>query len=157
MEVAVPQGFDALTPVQQAFLTKHLGVKAKSTMVVKALPVWMAAREVADQDIDALQKALRGHKAPIFAKIADAGLHGITSGELTRMQAALMDLDRAAPADRPKAAARTRAAMTQMRGFLDGNPGLALLERNPFGLTIGLRQTLGRALAQIETALAGEA
>ncbi len=146
----MPTGFDALTPLQQTFLTKYFGVKGSgATAHDKALPVWMVAREAADRDIDALQNLLRAQKAPIFAKIADAGLHGITSGEMTRMQAALMEFDHAGPDDKAKAAARTQAAMAQMRAFLDGNPVLGLLERNPFGLARFRASGIGRAALRV--------
>ena len=147
-------GIESLTPEQQAFLTRYLGARrgasGETATAPKALPVWMAARETADQQIDALQKRLRSETLPLFQKIADAGLHGVTDGQLSRLQAALMDLDRTSGPAREGAVVKARTAMDDMRSFLATNTVLPILERNPFGVSVSVRTTLGDALTELD-------
>lgn len=115
--------------------------------VAATLPVWRDARDTTGQQIGALQLFLKGTDLSLYEKIADAGLNGVTDGELTKMQAALMGF---AMNPGEATAAKARKAAANMRVFLNDNPVLPLLERNPFGVTVAVRATLGTALDRIE-------
>lgn len=119
------------------------------------LPIWRDARDSVNDQLGRLQDAMRNHGMPLFARIADKGLNGITETRLVRLQAGLMDLDAAADEARPQAAAKVRAAVGEMRAFLSSNPVLPLLEANPLKVPVTLRTTLGEALDRIEQAVAG--
>lgn len=118
------------------------------------LPLWTAAREATGEQIGKLQAQLKESGLPLFERIADKGLHGVTEGQLVAMQAALMGYDAAAGPAREAALVKLRAAVAAMRAFLGSNPVLPLLEQNPFGVEVSLRAELGGALDAIETAMA---
>lgn len=151
-----------LTSEQRAFLTKYLGVSlpdggtaAEMGKAPAAVPIWMEAREDVGNQISALQSHLKTRPEPLFQKIADAGLHGVTSGQLSKLQAALMDFDGASGAAKQDAAELAQTASEAMRTFLKDNLVLPLLERNPFNVTVTIRATLGAALDRIDRILMG--
>lgn len=117
------------------------------------LPVWRDAREAVNAQLDQLQTAMRNHGMPLFARIADKGLNGVTERHLVPLQAALMDADRAAGEARVAAAALVRRRIEEMRGFLTSNPVLPLLEGNPLKVPVAIRATLGAALDDIARTL----
>ena len=122
--------------------------------VAKVLPLWADAREATGVQIGQLQGHLQDSGLPLFERIADKGLHGVTEGQLVAMQVALMTYDAAAPPAREAALTRLRAAVAAMRAFLASNPVLPLLETNPFGVEVTVRDTLSGALDAIDTAIA---
>lgn len=154
-------GSDTLTEQQRKFLTTHLGAgfsdssdagagdAPKDGPPPKLLPIWVTAKEATNGQISALQSALKSSGLPLFEKIADKGLHGITSGELSQMQAALMDFDGATADTRPALAAKVRTAVGAMETLLASRP-IELLDRNPLIKTVTLRATLGAAVADIK-------
>lgn len=144
-------GPENLNVEQRQFLTGVLGISLPAGLPdaprPPVVPIWTDATDTAGEQIGALQGFLKGSGLPLFEKIADSGLHGITSGEFTKMRAALFDYDKA-PGDTTAAGVIT--AIGAMRGFLGGNNAVALLERNPFGVTVTLQSTLGSAMDRIE-------
>ena len=78
--------------------------------------------------------------------IADAGLNGVTEGNQTAILRALMEFRTAPPTDRTKQAAALVQQVDAYRSFLDGNQGIALCEKNPFGVTVAIRAPLAAAL-----------
>jgi hypothetical protein len=120
----------------------------------KTLPIWQAAKDRANEEIGKLQDALRATRYPLFERIADQGLNGITGRLQVGLQTALMNLDDANGPARADAGVKARQALADFRAFLDSDPLLPLLEENPLGVNITLRMTLPEALDQIEKALA---
>lgn len=148
-----------LTDAQRDFLTRYLGLRPGAGDTAAAtdplLSLWTDAKDEADRELDTLAGALRSSGLPLFERIADAGLHAITNGQFVALQTALMDYDRTPAAARGDAAAQARKAVEAMRGFLTSEPAVGLLEKNPFGVAVGLRGRLGAALDRIDARLGG--
>lgn len=117
----------------------------------KLLPLWMDAKETIDRGIDQLQRALMSTNDSDLVQIAEYGLNGATSGQMTRLMVAIRDIGSGVT---PEARAKVADAVEGFRGFLAGSPIVTLLEENPFGVAIPLRATLGSALDQIDRAIA---
>ena len=120
----------------------------------KTLPIWTAAKDLAGEQISKLQSALRETRHPLFMRIADQGLNAVTKRLQVGLQVALMELDGAAADARPKAAAKVQTALADFRKFLQTDPAVPLLEKNPMGIAVTLRAGLSSALDSIEKTLA---
>lgn len=117
-------------------------------------PIWQHAKEAADGQLTALAAELRSYDDDDFNQIAEYGLFGLTGGRQTvGLLAALTEYDGAAAGGRDKAAADVRAAVADYRAVLTGNPLVALVDDNPFGVHVGLRATLEWGLGHIEQAV----
>jgi hypothetical protein len=115
---------------------------------------WRDAKEAVDARLEALGRTLRGLEDPDLGQIAQYGLFGLTSGGQTvALMAALQSYDAAAPADRPAAAAAVGKAVTAYRAMLQSSPLAEALDDNPFGVEIGLLDTMDGAFRQIITAI----
>ncbi|MFK7751722.1 MAG: hypothetical protein AB8B51_04160 [Sedimentitalea sp.] len=141
-----------LSAKQLAFLSAFLGVEPTAAAPVPAvLGLWMGAKQTTGDQLNELQNHLKNSGLGLFERIADKGLHGITSGQLTAMQVALSELDKSNGA--AGAVRKARTAIADMRAFLTTNEVLAILERNPFDIPVSIRATLGNALGEIEKQL----
>ena len=120
---------------------------------VRPLEVWLAAKEVAGAQIVALQAAMRAQPHPMFPRLADRGLNGITGRLQVGLQVALMDLERTGSAGRDAARAKASKAAADLRTFLATDAVVPLLDRNPLGVAVDLRGGLGAALDAIDRAL----
>lgn len=114
------------------------------------LGIWRDAKEGVDAAIDALAARLRAFGDPDLERIAEFGLYGLTDGETVALTAAL----REAEADPAGARDKLADAIDAYRAALDDNDAITLIDRNPFGVQVSMRATLGRALAQLEQKLA---
>jgi hypothetical protein len=110
------------------------------------MPIWLAAKEEVDTGIGKLQDALRQSDDEDLHAIAEFGLYGATRGQTVQLMAALTDADKS---HSPEALAKVVNAVDDFRDFLDGAPIVDLIENNPFGVAVPMRQTLGAALAEL--------
>ena len=129
-------------------------IEPPSGTAAKTMPIWRDARDETGDQFNKLSDAMRKHGMPLFRRIADRGLNGITETRLVAMQEALMELDSAAGEKRPAAVDKVKAAIADMRGFIQSNPVLPILERNPLKVPVTLRATLTGALDAIDKVLA---
>jgi hypothetical protein len=127
---------------------------APNAIGTKPLQTWLQARQAAGEQISKLQDAMRALNHPLFARLADQGLNGITGRLQVGLQVALTDLEGASGEARGKARQKARAVIADFHGFLKTDPVLPLLEANPLGVPITLRAGLGQALDAIDKALA---
>lgn len=111
---------------------------------------WRDAREEVGAQIARLQDAMRGTDHPVLKRIADRGLNAITGRLQVGLQVALMELDRP---DAGGAAQTARAALADMRGFLQSDRIVPLLEANPLGVAVSIRAPLTAAIEAIERRL----
>ena len=114
---------------------------------------WRSASDEADQQIAALQAALRSSDDEVLEEIAEFGLNGLTGNFKTPLMAALMDIERGDPAVIAKTGPKLLTIVQQFRAHLDGSEKIDVCDDNPFGVAVSLRATLGGALAQMEQAL----
>jgi hypothetical protein len=142
---------------QRAWVQRVLGVRfepaVSSPTGVSPLALWRDAKDIVDSQISALQGAFRTVDDSLAQAVADRGLAGLTKDLLVGLQAALFEYDAADASARPKTVTALRAAIEQLRHFLNENRALPLLENNPFGITVTIRGSLGSALDQIEAAV----
>jgi hypothetical protein len=110
------------------------------------LPLWRDAKDTVDAGIGKLRDVMHAEDNEDLDAIADKGLYGIGQRQTTLLMAALIDADRGAT---PQALARVTEAVSSYQDFLDGSPVVDLLEKNPFGVSVPMRKTLGAALAEI--------
>lgn len=137
----------------RAWIERVLGFKLDEGVSRKPLlPIWAAAKDEVDGQLNSLRSVLESYKHPDLHRIAEYGLYGVTERSTVALMAALRDADASAGND----AARQKLAgvITRYRADLDENRGVQLIDRNPFGVSVGLRQRLGDALAEIERQLA---
>ena len=121
----------------------------------KLQPVWQNAKESIDGKLEQLARELRALDDEDANQVAEFGLFGLTSGgETVKLMKALAEYDGADAGKRPQAGAALREAASTYRTQLDANPVAGMLDDNPFGIELGLRETLGGALQEIESALA---
>lgn len=120
---------------------------------VRPLEVWLAAKDAAGAQITALQGAMRAQPHPMFPRLADRGLNGITGRLQVGLQVALMDLERAGATGHDAARAKAIKAVADLRNFLTTDAVVPLLDRNPLGVTVDLKGGLGAALDAIDRAL----
>ncbi|MDC0659826.1 hypothetical protein N6L27_17640 [Leisingera sp. SS27] len=113
------------------------------------MAIWQAAKEDVDRGISVLQAALRSQNHPVLARIADAGLAGVTGGNQTALMKALFEMNSAGGEARKTAAQALLAQVAAYGKFLKDDPVIALVEENPFGISAPVRAPLGNALRQI--------
>lgn len=110
------------------------------------LPIFVQAKESVDEGIGKLQDKLREAEDEDLDQIVEFGLYGATTGQTVELMAALRDAERGGE----KARKRLVDAVHDYQDFLDGASIVDLIETNPFGVSVPLRQTLGAALDQLE-------
>ena len=116
------------------------------------LPIWLDAKDVVDTQLGKFQQALRGFGDPDLDRIAEFGLNGVTGTSSVGLMVALRE------ADTPGAAAPQRRklaeAIQSYRSFLNDDRIVALIDDNPFGVTLGLKSTLGGVLDELDRRIA---
>ena len=150
-----------MSDARSAWVQRALGIALPGISTGRAptqpgpppLQVWLAAKEAAAAQIAALQAAMRDLGRPVFERIADQGLNGVTGWLQVGLQAALMDAERASGQAAAAARQKARTAVSEFRSFLAADPVVPLLEENPLGVKVSLRASLGRALDDIERSL----
>ncbi|MFA3918722.1 hypothetical protein [Ruegeria hyattellae] len=119
------------------------------------LPIWRNAKDDTNDQLGQLQDAMKNSGVPLLERIADVGLNSATETRLVALQVGLLEVDAAADADtRTKAEQTLRAAMQNMRSFVETSPILPLLDANPLKVPLKIRVTLTNALDEIDRALA---
>ncbi|HET8995254.1 MAG TPA: hypothetical protein VFN42_01165 [Acetobacteraceae bacterium] len=114
--------------------------------------IWRDAKESTDASLEALARELRSYDDADLERIADFGLFGIGRGENVALNKALIEFATARPESRDAAAESLRGAVTAYRSVISG--GLVdYIDNNPFGVSVNVRATLGRALDEIERAV----
>jgi hypothetical protein len=119
----------------------------------RPLAMWLAAKDAAGAQIAALQAAMRAQPHPMFPRLADRGLNGITGRLQVGLQVALTDFEHTGVAGRDAARAKASKAVVDLRNFLATDAVVPLLDGNPLGVTVDLKGGLGAALDAIDRAL----
>lgn len=118
------------------------------------MTIWNSAKESTDAGITALQSALKGIPDPDLERIAEFGLNGVTEGNQVALMKHLFAFNQSSGEARLKAAAGLKAQCSEYRSFLAGSKLISLVDDNPFGVKLNLRATLGKALDDIDRAIA---
>jgi len=151
------EGIDALRHALAAALEQvkqKAGAGAAPKVDWKAVrETWQSASDAVDQQITALQAALRKSGDDTLEEIAEFGVNGVTGNHKVRLMAAMMQLGSGDPAVIAKLAPATLTLVRDFRAYLDSDERVLVCDENPFGVAVSLRATFGGALTQIETAL----
>jgi hypothetical protein len=145
---------------RRAWVKRVLGVDPPPSPTAAPQPlavIWNTAKEQVDQQIASLCGAMRDVDHRLVASLAGGALAAYANGLVVKLTASLLSIDQARggdPASRGKLAAETAAHVAQMRGSLDANRALRLIEDNPFGVSAPVRETLLSALTRIGQSLA---
>jgi hypothetical protein len=140
---------------RQAWLLRVLGVPLATPpgpTPAKTLPQWREAIEAVGEDIATLQAKMRDIGHPVLTRVADQGLGPFTKNLQVGLHVALLEFD-GGGAGRDQARAKAEGLIADFRRFLDSNPVVPLLDRNPFGVALNMQARLTTALASIEATL----
>jgi hypothetical protein len=127
----------------------------------EASKAWREARQAWDDAIDDvnkqianLQTALKKTDDSQLHEIAEFGLNGVTGNQRTKLMAVIMELGDGSPERLAKHGGRALERIEALRAHLDSSGQVAVCDRNPFGVQVSIRATLGGALDRMERALA---
>ena len=118
---------------------------------VRLLGVWSKAKDEVDVAIGKLHAAMRATGDVDLVMLAEHGMYVGMKGEAVRLMTALM---KAEGAPTPQAMAALGVAIENFQDHLDGSILVDLIEDNPFGVSVPVRQTLGAALADLRRQVA---
>ncbi len=144
------------TTAQTGWVARVLGVQmnhaTSGATPTPLMPIWQRAREALDQQVSAMQRALRDYRDEDYDAIAEFGFNGLTGGRNTALMAALLEYDRA---PNEAADARVIKAVDAYSEMLAPGSVLDDYDANPLGVAVSFRATLEQGLSGLRTALAG--
>lgn len=111
--------------------------------------IWWDAKDSVNEQLEALRHAILKTRHPLAARACENGLGGFSGGALARFQAAVIDCRNAAPDARGRARQDLKKCAASLAQYVSSNPVLALLEKNPLGVRVTIRQDIARALISI--------
>lgn len=114
---------------------------------------WTTAVDTAEAEVQALVAALRKTGDVELHQIADQHVSTVMGGQRVAMTAALFNVAQAPDAAVGPAAQKALAAIGRFRAHLDNDPRIPACERNPFGVTVRLRDPLRGALDDLQAVL----
>jgi hypothetical protein len=117
-------------------------------------PIWADAADKATGELEQLQAAIRAMRTPTAAVVARKGIGGLIRRIRDGVGPSLVALDEAPVDKRAKMIEDARRGVSEMRAFVGSHPALPMLERNSFGIAVGVRATLSHALDELDKALA---
>lgn len=120
---------------------------------LESFAAWRDAIETVDKQMGDLAAACRRTKDPWLERIADLGLAAVTANFKTPLMAACLDVSDASDDKRAGAAAKARSAVEKFARHIASDPQVAGCDRNPFGVSVSIRATLGPALKALNDAL----
>lgn len=120
---------------------------------VTAKARWQEASETIDGQIAKLQSALRNSGTEELIEIAEFGLNGVTGNFKVPLMAAIRNVDGAATGDRTKVISSALKVIKGFQNHIDSDEGVLVVDENPFGVPVTIRETLGAALGQLASAL----
>ena len=143
---------------QDAWIERVLGVRVgfagsdgAKPRLQRAIAAYSAASEQVDQQIGRLQAVLRQAPDEELNDIAEYGLNGLTANHRVRLQAALVGI--AAGTFTQQQAQATANLVQSYADHVGSDERFAACDRNPFGVAMTLRDTLGSGLRALQDAL----
>jgi hypothetical protein len=114
---------------------------------------WLDAVEEVDAQLVKLAAALRNSDDGDLWEIAEFGMNAVTDNHKVPLQAALLDVERVAPAKRAAAVKRALMRVDAFVAHLKTDDRVAVCDDNPFDVNVSLRSTLGTALQFVASVL----
>jgi hypothetical protein len=112
------------------------------------------AMHTVESQLSKLADGLFATNVSELSEIAEFGLSAVTGNYRVPMMAALMALGPATPETLAKSGDKAIAAVQAFRKHIDTDERVAACERNPLGVPVTIRTTLGPALDALEAAIA---
>jgi hypothetical protein len=138
-------GLDAAPHVPSSPLGKALDGRA-------TLRIWQDAKDEADAQLVRLYGALRITEIATLSEIADE-IEDVLGGMRVSLPQALMEYDRAGPANRATLRDKVLVTIGDYENILAADHRVLAADDNPFGVTVTLTKTLGGALRQLRQML----
>lgn len=139
---------------RDGWITRVLGIPlqsgAKRAKQPKLMPLWQQTRETIDQQVAAMQMALRSYRDADYDAIAKFGFNGLTGGRNTALMTALLEFDQAPTSE---TASRVRRAAESYAELLAPDSVLDDYDANPLGVPVRFRATLEQGLASLRAAI----
>ena len=111
--------------------------------------IWWNARDSINEQIEALRHAILNTGHPLAVDACENGLAEFTGGVLVRFQAAVLECRNATPEALEQARQNVAAYGALLQTFIASSDTLPLIEDNPWGIQVTIRQDVGRAVAAI--------
>lgn len=117
---------------------------------------WQEASQTVDGQISQLQHVLLSKNDPELKRIAEFGLNGLTGDFKAPLLGAMLELEAATPQNLKSKAAKVGAIAAAFQAHLMGNAKgrVGACDRNPYGVTMTVRDLLVPALTEVQTTLA---
>ena len=112
--------------------------------------IWDDANKSVSQKLDQLRKAFGEIDDPNCKTLADGGLTSFTGGLYVRLNKSFLELQEAKPDQVDTACAVAAGTLGAFRKMIETHEAVQLIDRNHFGLTVGMGKTLGEAIAQMQ-------
>jgi len=149
------------TQEQAAWVQRVLGIgAAMATPAVPAakmpaaelLALFQDSKDEVDMGLSRLQAEMRNSDDVDLIRIAAYGMFGMTYGEGVGLMKALFELRAATPVQQPAALAAAAEAASVYKKKVFEHKLIDLVDRNPFGVEVGIKAKLGAALDTIANA-----
>jgi hypothetical protein len=111
--------------------------------------IWWDAKDQINEQLEALRTAILQTGHPLAARACDNGLGGFSGGVLTRFQAAVIDCRNANPEATGAARRNLEPYAASLADYVSSNKILTLLEHNPLGVRVTIRQKVTDAVNSI--------
>lgn len=134
-----------------------LGPDAPVRPAIRAQPAELLAlfrdsKDEVDVGLSKLQAEMRKTDDVDMLRLADFGMYGMTDGQGVGLMKALFDLRGAAPDKQAAALDAARKAAVAYKAKIFEHRLIDLVDRNPFGIDVGIKAKLGAALDTIANA-----
>jgi len=116
------------------------------------LALFRNSKDEVDEGLSELQAEMRKTADVDMIRVADYGMFGMTDGEGVGLMKALFELRAATPDKQPAALAAAGKAASAYKKKVFEHTLIDLVDRNPFGVEVGIRAKLGAALDTIANA-----
>jgi hypothetical protein len=116
--------------------------------------IWWDAKDKVNEQIEKLRHVFLGTGHALAQAACEKGLGAFSGGMLTRFQAAIIDYNQAAVAARAGKSQQVRQLGDALTKYISGNATLSILENNPFGVPVTIRDDVLNAVGKIAAGLA---
>jgi hypothetical protein len=113
------------------------------------------ASRAVDEQLGALEQALKGSDDPELKLIGETGVKWIVGDHGQQLNAAIEVVEKAEPAARAAAVDRALQAVGAYLDHVEASAEIDACDRNDLGVEVAIRSTLGQALDELGQALVG--
>ncbi|MBL9083242.1 MAG: hypothetical protein JNK76_15620, partial [Planctomycetales bacterium] len=115
---------------------------------------WGDAIDVVNAQFEKLRVALINEEDEELKRIAEFSLNAVTGDHRVPLQAAILDVDRAAADKKTGPINKARTLIEEFRDHIDTDDQVEACDDNPFEVKVTIRETLEPALKKMDQVLA---